>query len=66
MTAAMTRQKGNALFGERANDKGIRGLAEGSLNLDLIDIRQLRHLIEPAAADDADFRFGHLNVFLVV
>src|SRR5437879_9873891 len=63
MTAAVTRQKGHALFGERANDKGIRGLAEGSLNLDLVDIRQLRHLIEPAAADDADFCPGHPNIF---
>src|SRR5947209_19539971 len=64
MAAPMTRQKCHALALERADDESVGRLAKWSLNFNLIDLLQLRHLIEAAAADDSDFRRGHLISFV--
>src|SRR5438876_1119170 len=51
----------DALAFERAEDKLIRRTSEGSLDFNLIDLGEFRHLIEAATANDADFRRRHLE-----
>jgi hypothetical protein len=59
MSHSVTRQKSDALAFERAEDKLIRRPSEGSLDFNLIDLCEFRHLIEAAAANDAYLRSGH-------
>src|ERR1700722_4250580 len=71
MAAGVTREKGNFPSFEGAADVGIGGRAEGSLQPQLFHFRQPRHGIEPAAADDSDFRLQipsekHLRVKLLI
>ena len=55
MAASVARKKSDAAAFERAHDECIRGIAEGSLDADFTRVGKTRHLIEAAAADDADF-----------
>src|SRR6266849_9490709 len=64
MPTTMSRQKGNPLTFERAQNEFVRRIAERSLDLDLVDLRQFRHLIKAAAANDSNFRLGHSTYFL--
>ncbi len=59
MTDTVTWQKCDALAFQRAEDELVGWTAERSLDFDLVDLRQLRHLIEPAAADNADLCCFH-------
>src|SRR5215213_3248860 len=54
MTASVSRQKSNALAFESPNHKRVGGISERRFDANFFDSRQLRHLIEAAAADDAD------------
>src|SRR5258708_27920012 len=45
MPATMTRQKGNPLTFECSENEFVRRIAEWSLDFDLVDFGQLRHLL---------------------
>src|ERR1043165_6980831 len=66
VAATVARQEGDALAFERAHDERVRGRAERRVNRDLFDLRQLRHLVEAAAADDSDLGCGHDYSFQAV
>ena len=59
MSDAVPRKKRDPLAFERAENKLIGRTAEWSLNLDLVDLSQLRHLVKAAAADNSDFCCRH-------
>src|SRR5207237_4271924 len=61
MSYSVTRQESNALAFQSTEDKLVRRTSERSLDFDLIDVREFRHLIEAAAANDAYLRCGHLE-----
>ena len=54
MAGAMAREKRHALAAERADDVGRGRVAEGRLHLPLFAVGELRHVVQTAAADDAD------------
>jgi hypothetical protein len=54
MAGAMTREKRHALAPEGADHIRCRRLAERCVDAPLFPVRQLRHVIQTAAADDAD------------
>src|SRR5689334_19556946 len=58
MTDTMPRQKRDAFALESSNHKRIGRIAERRLDPDFFNVRQLRHLIQTAAADDAEAHFG--------
>src|SRR5215469_16669437 len=55
----MARQEDDAMAGEAAEAKRVRGLAEGRCDLAPFDVGEPVDLVETAAADDADYRGGH-------
>jgi len=57
MAAAVARQKSHLAPGQRSHHEAVRGRAEGRVDSGLLLRRKARHGIEPAAADDSDFRF---------
>src|SRR5437016_3621823 len=61
MPNSVARQKSHALAFESTKDKLIRRTSERSLDFDLIDLCEFRHLIEAAAANDAYFRCSHTS-----
>src|SRR5690242_490933 len=61
MTDTMPRQKSNALAFESSHHKRIGRIAERRLDPDFFNVRQLRHLIQTAAADDAEAYFEKLT-----
>src|SRR5689334_25330060 len=61
MTDTMPRQKRDAFALESSNHKRIGRIAKRRLDPDFFNVRQLRHLIETAAADDAEAYFGKLT-----
>jgi hypothetical protein len=56
MAAAVAGKEGDFAAFELAEDEGVRGRAEGRFHGFLVDVGESRHGVEPAAADDADFR----------
>ena len=54
MAATVTGKKGDALPFQGADDEGVGGIAEGSLDANFAGVGQTAHGIEAAAADDAD------------
>ena len=56
MAAAVPRQKGDFAPLELAEYEGVGGVAEGRFDRALLNIGESGHGVEPAAADDADFR----------
>ena len=56
MAAAMPREKGDFAAFQFAQDEGIRWIAERRLHAHFVLIGKSGHGIEPAAADDANFR----------
>src|ERR1700736_6567779 len=54
MAAAVAGQECHAAASGGGGDDGIRGIAEGSLHVDLARAREIRHMVQAAAADDAD------------
>ena len=51
---AVPRQEGHALAAQRADDVRRRRLAERRLDAPLLPVGQFRHVVQTAAADDAD------------
>ncbi len=71
VAASVPREKRDALPFERADDDRVGGIAEGSLHAHFARIGEARHVIEAAAADDADlhrfvFAAGLCAAFCVV
>ena len=58
----MTRQKRDLHAIQFTHDKRIRRLAERRVDGDLPDIFEFRHLVEAAAADDADVYLFHNKI----
>ena len=54
VTEAVPGEKGDALAAQRADHVRRRRLAERRLDLPLLAIGELRHVVQTAAADDAD------------
>ena len=54
VAASVTGEEGDFASGERAEDVGVRRRAEGSFQLNFMNIGQALHGIKAAAADDAD------------
>ena len=52
--SAVPREKRDALAAQRADDVGRRRLAERRLHPPLLAVGELRHVVQAAAADDAD------------
>ena len=50
----MAREKSDALAFERADNDGIGGIAEGSLDANFARVGEAVHVIQAAAADNAD------------
>ena len=59
MATSMAREKCHPLILNRAHNEGVRRAAERSINVDLFNVRQFGHLIEPAAADYANLCCRH-------
>jgi hypothetical protein len=53
MTASMPRQKSNTLTFESAYDEGVGWWSKRSVNFNFFDRRQLWHLVETAATNNA-------------
>src|SRR5687768_18001556 len=53
MSATMPRQKRNSLSLECADDQGVRRITKGRVDFHFLDLGQLRHLVQPAATNDA-------------
>ena len=60
MPAAMTGQKCHLAPFEFAEDERVRGVSKGGLDALLVDVAESWHGIEPAAPDNADFRFSQI------
>ena len=56
VAASVARQKSDLAAFERAADVGVGRRAERRLHPHFLDLGQAGHGIEPAAADDSDFR----------
>jgi hypothetical protein len=54
MTTAVARKKSNSLTFQRSDNERVRRRPERRVDTDLFDFRQLGHLIQTAAADDAN------------
>src|SRR5689334_25413580 len=61
MTDTMPRQKRDAFALESSNHKRIGRIAKRRLDPDFFNVRQLRHLVQTAAADDAETHLGKLT-----
>src|SRR5690242_3859509 len=61
MTNPVPRQKRDAFAFESSHHKRIGRIAERCLDPDFFNVRQLRHLIQTTAADDAEPHFGKLT-----
>src|SRR5271157_2828715 len=61
MSASVTRQECDLAAFERAQDISIRRIAEWSLLPKFAHVGKARHGIEPAPADDANFRFRQIS-----
>src|ERR1035438_4871762 len=57
MPAPVARQEGDVAPGQRAQDVVVRRAAEGRGDVEFFLGFKTGHAVEPAAADDADFRF---------
>ena len=60
MAAAVAGEKGDLAALELAEDKGVRGRAEGRFDALFVNVGEAGHGVKPAAADDADFCLRHL------
>ena len=58
MVPAMARQKGDLAAFQFAQDKGVGGVAKGRLHALFMHVCESRHRIEPAAANNSDFRLS--------
>src|SRR5215213_11778793 len=64
--APMPRQKRDLHAFERPQDESIRWVAVWRLYFYFLNIFQLRHLVEAAAANDADLRCCHLQSSILI
>ena len=66
MSLAVTRKENNLEVAERPAKKRIRGTAERSIELDLLDAFEPVHLVKAAAADYAQNFFRHCGLIAPV
>ena len=59
MAAAVTRKECDGHAVQLADNKRVRGFAEGRIDLDLARVCKFGHLVEPAAANDSYLYLFH-------
>ena len=65
MAASVTGEESNFASGESAEDIGVRGCAEGSFELNFVNVSEALHGIKAAAANDADLCLCQCNLLRV-